>query len=299
MRPRATRRRQRSSTGSTGPASAIESSQAGRRVLGPLDHGLVAERARRAQRVRRVGRRTRRRSRAGTRAGRRRAARSRAATPRRSRRTAARAAGARPPARATTCSKRRARVGQRELDRVLEDAGRAQCFFLRRFARARILYSRTRSCRSRWLRRSSSAVELALQLDVALPAVGGERAVGERRRGSRSPAPDRGAVGEAAAPRDLLDVAERLVEVGVPELQLADPRRVEDRHRPPGSRISSRRVVVWRPRWSSSRTSCVASSSSPTSALTIVDLPTPDEPSRTAVRFALEATRAARRGRRP
>jgi hypothetical protein len=36
-------------------------------------------------------------------------------------------------------------IGQAELDRVLADAGRRQCFFLRRIARSRILYSRTRS----------------------------------------------------------------------------------------------------------------------------------------------------------
>jgi len=40
-------------------------------------------------------------------------------------------------------------IGQAELNRVVEDARRCQCFFLLRFARARILYSRTRSCRSR------------------------------------------------------------------------------------------------------------------------------------------------------
>ena len=51
---------------------------------------------------------------------------------------------------------------------------------------------------------------------------------------------------------------------------------------PPGSWISSRRVVVWRP-LPSLRSPCVARSSSPMSVFTIVDLPTPDEPSRTAV----------------
>ena len=47
---------------------------------------------------------------------------------------------------------------------------------------------------------------------------------------------------------------------------------------PPGSSNSSRWVVVWRPRESSSRTAAVAWRSSPRSALTSVDLPTPDEP---------------------
>jgi hypothetical protein len=40
-------------------------------------------------------------------------------------------------------------IGQRELDRVLPDAGWGQGFFFFGLcARARILYSRTRSCRS-------------------------------------------------------------------------------------------------------------------------------------------------------
>ena len=52
---------------------------------------------------------------------------------------------------------------------------------------------------------------------------------------------------------------------------------------PPGSSNSSRWVVVWRPRESESRTSPVAWRSSPSSALTSVDLPTPDEPRIAAV----------------
>ena len=52
---------------------------------------------------------------------------------------------------------------------------------------------------------------------------------------------------------------------------------------PPGSSNSSRWVVVWRPRESASRTSAVAWRSSPRSALTSVDLPTPDEPRIAAV----------------
>ena len=53
---------------------------------------------------------------------------------------------------------------------------------------------------------------------------------------------------------------------------------------PAGSRTSSRWVVVWRPRESSSRTAPVRWRSWPSSALTSVDLPTPDEPRTTAVR---------------
>src|SRR4029077_12797162 len=70
-------------------------------------------------------------------------------------------------------------------------------------------------------------LQLALQLQIALPALGCERALrkGVAYRAARLLVVC--AVGEAAAPGDLLDVAERQVEIGVPELQLADPRRVE------------------------------------------------------------------------
>ncbi len=64
---------------------------------------------------------------------------------------------------------------------------------------------------------------------------------------------------------------------------------------PPSRTISSRCEVVWRPRWSSSRTSCVASSSSPARPFTIVDLPTPDEPTSTAVRFGSRKGRSSSR----
>ncbi len=53
---------------------------------------------------------------------------------------------------------------------------------------------------------------------------------------------------------------------------------------PPGSSTSWRCVVVWRPSPSSSRIVCVASSSSPASVFTSVDLPTPEEPSSAIVR---------------
>src|SRR5581483_6463749 len=71
-------------------------------------------------------------------------------------------------------------------------------------------------------------LELALQLHVRLPALTCERAVGERVPNGASRLTVVVAVGEAAAARDLLDVAERLLEVGIPELQLTDARRVED-----------------------------------------------------------------------
>ena len=51
---------------------------------------------------------------------------------------------------------------------------------------------------------------------------------------------------------------------------------------PPGSSMSSRWVVVCRP-LPSDRMSPVAARSSPASAFTMVDLPTPDSPSRATV----------------
>ena len=56
------------------------------------------------------------------------------------------------------------------------------------------------------------------------------------------------------------------------------------RMRPPsGIRWSWRRLVVWRPRASSSRISRTAATSSPASVLTSVDLPTPDDPTNATV----------------
>ena len=52
---------------------------------------------------------------------------------------------------------------------------------------------------------------------------------------------------------------------------------------PPGSVRSWRWVVVWRPSSSSSRVSRVTITSSPSQRLTSVDVPTPEEPRRTAV----------------
>ena len=73
---------------------------------------------------------------------------------------------------------------------------------------------------------------------------------------------------------------------------------VSTRRAPPGSATSSRCVVVWRPRWSASRTSCVFCFSRPRRRLTIVLLPTPDEPRRATVRAAREPRRERRRGPR-
>ena len=53
---------------------------------------------------------------------------------------------------------------------------------------------------------------------------------------------------------------------------------------PPGSSTSSRAVVVWRPRWSFSRTSPTACAERPTSPLTSRDFPTPDAPMSAIVR---------------
>ena len=53
---------------------------------------------------------------------------------------------------------------------------------------------------------------------------------------------------------------------------------------PPGRTWSWRRVVVWRPRASSSRIAAVAATSPPASRLSNVDFPTPDEPTKATVR---------------
>ena len=63
---------------------------------------------------------------------------------------------------------------------------------------------------------------------------------------------------------------------------------------PPGSGISSRATVVWRPRPSLTRTSRVACRSSPSSALTSVDLPAPDGPMQDGGALARRRTREQR-----
>ena len=98
------------------------------------------------------------------------------------------------------------------------------------------------------------------------------------------------AVGEAALRGELLDVLERLARAR-PTTPRAGARAVPGVSRtspPPGSSTSCRCVVVCRPSPSSSRISRVASSSSPASVFTSVDLPTPDEPSSAIVRPGTE-----------
>ena len=72
---------------------------------------------------------------------------------------------------------------------------------------------------------------------------------------------------------------------------------------PPGRRTSSRLTVVWRPLASPERTSPVSRTSSPTRALTSVDLPAPDSPSRATVRprpnIASTSSRPSRRSGPP
>ena len=77
----------------------------------------------------------------------------------------------------------------------------------------------------------------------------------------------------------------------------ADPACRRATHRP-GAATSSRAVVVWRPRWSFSRTSPIACTAAPTSPFTSLDLPTPDAPMSATVRSAC-ASDATRRVRRP
>ena len=59
---------------------------------------------------------------------------------------------------------------------------------------------------------------------------------------------------------------------------------VSIRQPPDGSGSRVRKVVVWRPRASFSRTALVFIFSTPSSVLVRVDLPAPDEPTSTAVR---------------
>src|SRR5438105_13582070 len=94
-------------------------------------------------------------------------------------------------------------------------------------------------------------LQLALQLDVALPALLGERPVRERLANRAAGLAIVVAVGEPAAARDLFDVAEGALEIGVPQLELADARRVEDDtarrdedQLAPGRRVAAHLIVL-------------------------------------------------------
>ena len=124
------------------------------------------------------------------------------------------------------------------------------------------------------------ARKLAFELSVAVQAC--LRSAGRRRsrRAPRSPVRPRAAVAEPARRREVDDVIERGLDAFA---RHRGPRApgcpgVSTSSDPPGSSNSSRWVVVWRPRESDSRTSAVFWRSSPSRALTSVDLPTPDEP---------------------
>src|SRR5215211_1970567 len=65
-------------------------------------------------------------------------------------------------------------------------------------------------------------LQLALPLQIAVPPLPCERAVGERSAHGAPRLAVVGAVGEATVRRDLLDVAEGLLQVCAPQLQLAD-----------------------------------------------------------------------------
>ena len=69
----------------------------------------------------------------------------------------------------------------------------------------------------------------------------------------------------------------------LPNLDFSHPGGVDDRA-PPGSRNSSRWVVVWRPRRSAPRTGWVDWVSWPSNRLINVDFPTPEEPIAASVR---------------
>ena len=119
--------------------------------------------------------------------------------------------------------------------------------------------------------------QLALQLVVALPAVGRQRSVCRAPPGWRSPARCRGRSRRSgtafASSSTSLNVSARPSD----DSQSCSSRSpgVSTTSPPPGSRTSWRCRVVWRPSPSCSRIVCVASSSSPASVFTSVDLPTP------------------------
>ena len=127
------------------------------------------------------------------------------------------------------------------------------------------------------------------------------RSAGRRRAAARTAQPGSPvvtAVAEAAAGGEVSDVVEGASRRPRPP---PAPRArgcpgVSTRSAPPGSSNSSRWVVVCRPRESESRTSAVRWRSSPSRALTRVDLPTPDEPRIAAV---VPGRRCASRSSRP
>ena len=95
------------------------------------------------------------------------------------------------------------------------------------------------------------------------------------------------AVGELALRGQRLDVLERAAQ-SLRRRPIARPRAVpacRRGHRRRAASTSSRAVVVWRPRWSPSRTAPVSCTSAPTSWFTSVDLPTPDAPMSATVRL--------------
>jgi hypothetical protein len=135
----------------------------------------------------------------------------------------------------------------------------------------------------RCVRPPLSRARLALEAEEARETGGRQLAGGDR-------SPDRtaglaavGAVAKAAAPGDLGDVGERRLEaLAVGEAELAQAGRVEDepvsepQQLPARRRVAAAGIVL--------RMAAVAMSSRPASALTSVDLPTPDEPMNAAVR---------------
>ena len=129
-------------------------------------------------------------------------------------------------------------------------------------------------------------MQLALELAPALEALGRERRPPRPRRATAQPgSPSCVQSLKRQSRGELLDVGERRRRSPAALSASWSSRRpgVSMTIPPPGSRISSRWLVVCRPSSSSARVSPVAIRSLPAKRLTSVDLPTPLEPSSTAV----------------
>ena len=130
------------------------------------------------------------------------------------------------------------------------------------------------------------------QLAVALEPGGGESAALATASTTAQPGSDSWrAIAEAAVRRELGDVAKRGAGAlaGFPQLHLAHARRIdEDAVAGQHDQLPARAGVP--ARLSEMRTSRVASRSWPTSRLTMVDFPTPDDPSSAPVRPDPERT---------
>ena len=139
---------------------------------------------------------------------------------------------------------------------------------------------------------------LRLQLAEALEARLRQRAGGDGGDARRSPARGDGGSRGSGSLRRAHSMSANAPATASPVSHSCSSRMpgVSIRMPPPGSSSSWRPVVVCRPRLSDSRTSRVRRRSSPSSALAIDDLPTPDDPSSAAVRPRAEVLAQQRSG---